>query len=65
MVKVWVHLVIPSGLTGTVYFAVHSAGGDEAVKRSVEAAIHRSSPLPEPSNPYLFRADLELSLRPE
>ena len=39
--------------------------GDEAVKRSVEAAIRRSSPLPEPSDPDLFRPLLELNLRPE
>lgn len=39
--------------------------GDEAVKRSVEAAIRRSSPLPRPSDPDLFRPLLELNLRPE
>lgn len=39
--------------------------GDDAVKRSIEAAIYRSSPLPEPSDPDLFRPLLELSLRPE
>lgn len=38
--------------------------GDEAVKRSVEAAIYRSSPLPKPSDPDLFTPLLELSLRP-
>lgn len=42
-----------------------NCNGDEAVRRSVEAAIYRSSPLPAPSNPTLFRADLELNLRPE
>jgi colicin import membrane protein len=42
-----------------------SCNGDEAVKRSVEAAIHRSSPLPRPSDPDLFRPLLELNLRPE
>jgi colicin import membrane protein len=42
-----------------------SCNGDEAVKRSVEAAIRRSSPLPEPSNPDLFRPLLELNLTPE
>lgn len=41
-----------------------SCPGDEAVKRSVEAAIYRSSPLPEPSDPDLFTPLLELSLRP-
>jgi colicin import membrane protein len=42
-----------------------SCNGDDAVKRSVEAAIRRSSPLPEPSDPDLFRPLLELNLRPE
>jgi len=42
-----------------------SCNGDDAVKRSVEAAIRRSSPLPEPSDPDLFSPNLELSLRPE
>jgi colicin import membrane protein len=44
---------------------IKSCNGDEAVKRSVEAAIYRSSPLPEPSDPYLFRPSLELTLQPE
>jgi len=39
--------------------------GDDAVKRSVEAAVYRSSPLPEPSNPALFRPILVLNLRPD
>jgi len=42
-----------------------SCNGDEAVKRSVEAAIRKASPLPEPSDPDLFRPLLELTLRPE
>jgi len=42
-----------------------SCNGDDAVKRSIEAAVRRSSPLPEPSNPDLFRPLLELDLRPE
>jgi colicin import membrane protein len=39
--------------------------GDDAVKRSVEAAVMRASPLPEPSNPDLFRAELRITLRPD
>lgn len=35
---------------------------DDAVKRSVEAAIRRSSPLPEPSDPDLFDRNLTLNL---
>jgi colicin import membrane protein len=39
-----------------------SCNGDAAVQRSVEAAIRRSSPLPEPSNPDLFDRNLTLNL---
>jgi colicin import membrane protein len=39
-----------------------NCNGDEAVKRSVEAAIRRSSPLPDPSNPDLFDRNLTLHL---
>jgi len=42
-----------------------SCNGDDAVKRSVEAAVHRASPLPEPPTPDLFRPILEINLRPE
>lgn len=41
-----------------------SCTGDDAVRRSVEAAMNKSSPLPLPANPDLFRAELELNLRP-
>lgn len=54
---------IPGG--EIVGVTILSCNGDEAVKRSVEAAIRRSSPLPEPSNPDLFRPLLELNLTPE
>jgi colicin import membrane protein len=39
-----------------------SCNGDEAVRRSVEAAIRRASPLPEPSDPDLFDRNLTLNL---
>lgn len=42
-----------------------SCNGDAAVQRSVEAAIRRASPLPEPSNPDLFDRNLTLNLRLE
>lgn len=54
---------LPSG--EVVGVNILSCNGDDAVKRSVEAAIRRSSPLPPPSNPDLFRPLLELNLRPE
>jgi colicin import membrane protein len=39
-----------------------TCNGDEAVKRSIEAAIYRSSPLPEPSNQNLFDRNILLEL---
>ena len=39
-----------------------SCNGDDAVRRSVEAAVRRSSPLPEPTNPDLFDRNLTLNL---
>ncbi|MBT8103888.1 MAG: cell envelope integrity protein TolA [Gammaproteobacteria bacterium] len=36
--------------------------GDEAVKRSIEAAIKRSSPLPDPPEPNLFDPNILLNL---
>ncbi len=52
--------------TGDVISAnIVSCNGDDAVRRSVEAAVMRASPLPEPSNPDLFRAELRITLRPD
>lgn len=48
-----------------VNFNILSCNGDDAVKRSVEAAMNRASPLPLPSNPDLFTPVLEINLRPE
>ncbi len=44
---------------------VSCENADDAVRRSVEAAIRRSSPLPEPSNPDLFDSNLTINLTPE
>jgi len=45
-----------------VNVSILSCNGDEAVRRSVEAAIRKASPLPEPSNPDLFDRNLTLNL---
>lgn len=39
-----------------------SCNGDEAVTRSIEAAVFRSSPLPEPPTPNLFDPNILLNL---
>jgi colicin import membrane protein len=51
---------VPGGeVTGVT---ILTCNGDEAVKRSVEAAIYKASPLPEPSNPNLFDRSILLNL---
>ena len=44
---------------------VSCENADDAVRRSVVAAIQKSSPLPEPSNPDLFDSNLTINLTPE
>ncbi|MGI9235261.1 MAG: cell envelope integrity protein TolA, partial [Woeseiaceae bacterium] len=39
-----------------------TCNGDDAVRRSIDAAIKRSSPLPEPSDPNLFDRNILLNL---
>ncbi len=52
---------IPGG--EVIGVTILSCNGDDAVRRSVEAAVHRSSPLPEPSDPSLFDRNILLNLR--
>jgi len=54
---------IPSGDVVGVGFGRCNA--DEAVKRSIEAAVLRASPLPKPPVPSLFNRSLEITFRPE
>ena len=52
--------------TGDVISAdIVSCNGDDAVKRSAEAAVRRASPLPLPTNPDVFRSELRITLRPD
>jgi colicin import membrane protein len=39
--------------------------GDEAVRQSIEAAVRRASPLPEPPDPALFERELVVTFRPD
>ena len=44
---------------------IESCNGDAAVRRSIEAAVFKASPLPEPSNPTLFERNLRITFKPE
>jgi colicin import membrane protein len=39
--------------------------GDESVRRSIEAAVFKASPLPSPDNPTVFTRDLRIIFKPE
>jgi colicin import membrane protein len=54
---------IPSG--DVVDARVGQCNGDEAVIRSIEAAVRRASPLPKPPHPSLFERNLRLIFRPD
>ena len=44
---------------------VGRCNGDDAVRRSIEAAVSKASPLPEPEDPNLFQRDLRITFKPE
>jgi colicin import membrane protein len=44
---------------------VTQCNGDEAVVRSIEAAVRRASPLPKPPDPSLFERNLNVIFRPD
>ncbi len=45
--------------------SIGTCNGDEAVKRSIESAVHKASPLPGPQDPRVFDRDIRLTFRPE
>lgn len=44
---------------------IGQCNGDEAVQRSIEAAVFKASPLPEPEDPNLFDRNLRIIFKPE
>ena len=54
---------IPSG--DVVDVRIGQCNGDQAVVRSIEAAVRRSSPLPKPPRPSLFERNLEVIFNPD
>ena len=54
---------LPNGYVTAVTFG--SCNGDDAVKRSIEAAVQAASPLPRPPVQSLFNRHLEVTFKPE
>jgi len=44
---------------------IGQCNGDASVRRAVEAAIYKASPLPSPDNPAIFERDLRITFKPE
>ncbi|MDE1924157.1 MAG: TonB C-terminal domain-containing protein, partial [Gammaproteobacteria bacterium] len=44
---------------------VTKCNGDDAVRQSIENAVYRASPLPEPPDPSLFDRTLVLEFKPD
>ena len=45
--------------------SIGRCNGDEAVRRAIEAAVQKASPLPAPDNPRIFERDLRITFKPE
>jgi colicin import membrane protein len=45
--------------------SIGRCNGDDAVRRAIEAAVYKASPLPPPDNPRIFERDLRITFKPE
>jgi colicin import membrane protein len=54
---------LPGGDVVSVKIGV--CNGNDAVRRAIEAAVKKSSPLPQPENQILFARDLRITFKPE
>jgi len=54
---------IPGGEVVAVRFG--SCNANDTIKRSIEAAVFKASPLPKPPDPSLFERNLVLDFRPD
>jgi len=54
---------LPDGTVADVQ--IGRCNGDDAVKRAIEAAVNKASPLPPPDNPRIFERDLRFTFKPE
>ena len=48
-----------------VNVTIVSCNGDAAVRRSIEAAVYKASPLPAPDDPSIFQRNLQFIFKPE
>lgn len=56
---------LPGGQVANVNVVVSRCNGNAAVRRAIEVAVHKASPLPSPGNPSIFVRDLQITFKPE
>lgn len=56
---------IPSGTVVNVHVRADKCNGDAAVRRSIETAVLKASPLPKPPVPELFERNLVITFHPD
>ena len=57
---------VRQGPSGEVFnVTIDSCNGDDAVRRSIEAAVYKASPLPVAPDPRLFERNLRIVFKPE
>lgn len=54
---------LPGGEVVSV--SIGTCNGDATVRRSIEAAVQKASPLPSPADPSVFDRDIRLTFKPE
>lgn len=54
---------VPGGEVTSAH--VVACNGDAAVRQSIENAVYRASPLPDPPDPALFQRNLEIEFKPD
>src|SRR4029077_17830985 len=56
---------LPNGEVYDVKVDAAQCNGDEAVRRSIEAAVKKASPLPKPSSQAVFERNLIVTFKPK
>ncbi len=57
--------LLSNGTVASVNVGRCNVSNDEAIRRSIRAAVELASPLPTPDNPRIFQRDLRITFKPE
>ena len=57
--------LLSNGVVASVNVGRCNVSNDEAIRRSIRAAVEIASPLPTPNNPRIFQRDLRITFKPE